>query len=239
MITAIAIDDEPLALDIINSFCRRDGDISLTVYSDPVVGMEAVHRECPDLVFLDIEMNGISGIEAAKALPEGTFLIFTTAYAQFALDGFELNAVDFLHKPFSYQRFVTAVRKMRELSRLRSMAMAGDRDGGEITVKSEYRNVNVPLSRIRYIEAMDNYSKILLSDGSQVLTQMSLKEMSEMLPSGKFIRIHRSFIIPSDKVSGYSGRAVSLSCGVTLPVGRVYSSDFLSCMKVREVSGRL
>ena len=172
-------------------------------------------------------------------MPEGTFLIFTTAYAQFALDGFELNAVDFLHKPFSYQRFVTAVRKMRELSRLRSMAMAGDRDGGEITVKSEYRNVNVPLSRIRYIEAMDNYSKILLSDGSQVLTQMSLKEMSEMLPSGKFIRIHRSFIIPSDKVSGYSGRAVSLSCGVTLPVGRVYSSDFLSCMKVREVSVRL
>ena len=235
----IAIDDEPIALSIIARYCERRGGITLETYSAPRVGMQRV-RECqPDIVLLDIEMNGTSGIELAKQLPPSCCLIFTTAYAHYALDGFEVNAVDFLHKPFSYQRFVTAVRKMRELSRLRSMAMAGDRDGGEITVKSEYRNVNVPLSRIRYIEAMDNYSKILLSDGSQVLTQMSLKEMSEMLPSGKFIRIHRSFIIPSDKVSGYSGRAVSLSCGVTLPVGRVYSSDFLSCMKVREVSVRL
>lgn len=236
MIAAIAIDDEPLALDIIERFCQRDGDVSLAVYSDPVLGLEAVRREHPDLVFLDIEMNGVSGIDVAKSLPEGTFLIFTTAYAQFALDGFELNAVDFLHKPFSYQRFQTALGKVREIVRLKSRAADHDGYDGEITVKSEYRNVAVPLSEIIYIEAMDNYSKIHLSEGDPVLTQMSLKEMSDLLPSKRFVRIHRSFIIPLGKVLKYSSRAVSLSCGAVLPVGRVYSSAFLNRMK--PVSGR-
>lgn len=226
MIRSIAIDDEPLALDIIASFCRRAGDVALTVYSDPVVGLEAVRKEEPELVFLDIEMNGISGIDVARALPAGTFLIFTTAYARFALDGFELNAVDFLHKPFSYSRFGTALDKVRELKRLRKAAESADRRDGEIMVKSEYRNVNLPLSAIRYVEAMDNYSKIWLSEGDPVLTQMSLKEMSDLLPHGKFVRIHRSFIIPVDKVSKYSSRTVTLACGVTLPVGRSYSADF-------------
>ena len=102
ILRAIAIDDEPVALTIIEQFCKRAGDIAISVYSDPVLGTDAVMREHPDLVFLDIEMNGVSGIDIAKNLPEGTFLIFTTAYARFALDGFELNAVDFLHKPFSF-----------------------------------------------------------------------------------------------------------------------------------------
>lgn len=226
MIRSIAIDDEPLALDIIASFCRRAGDVALTAYSDPVVGLEAVRKEEPELVFLDIEMNGISGIDVARTLPSGTFLIFTTAYARFALDGFELNAVDFLHKPFSYSRFEMALNKVRELKRLREAAESADRRDGEIMVKSEYRNVNLPLSSIRYVEAMDNYSKIWLSDGDPVLTQMSLKEMSDLLPHGKFVRIHRSFIIPVDKVSKYSSRTVTLACGVALPVGRSYSADF-------------
>ena len=95
MIHAVAIDDEPVALSIIRQFCLRDGDVALDSYSDPVEGLEAVRRIRPQLVFLDIEMNGISGLDVARTLPEGTFLIFTTAYARFALDGFELNAVDY------------------------------------------------------------------------------------------------------------------------------------------------
>ncbi len=226
MLHAIAIDDEPLALDIIARFCRRSGNISLTVFSDPVLGLEAVRKERPDLVLLDIEMNGISGIEVARSLPEGTFLVFTTAYAQFALDGFELNAVDFLHKPFSYARFETALNKVAQLLRLRSAAASSGAQSGELTVKSEYKNVNVPIADIRYIEAMDNYSKILMADGDPVVTQMSLKEMEELLPEGKFVRIHRSFIIPVDRVSRYTSRSVILSCGKELPVGRVYSAAF-------------
>ena len=229
ILRAIAIDDEPVALTIIEQFCKRAGDIAISVYSDPVLGTDAVMREHPDLVFLDIEMNGVSGIDIAKNLPEGTFLIFTTAYARFALDGFELNAVDFLHKPFSFSRFETAVNKVKEIRYLKDNAVRS-RGTGEITVKSEYKNVNIPLDDILYIEAMDNYVNIRRKGADPVLTQMSLKDLSDMLPKDRFARIHRSFVVPLDRISKYSSRNVLLSSGEELPVGRVYSADFLDRM---------
>lgn len=229
ILRAIAIDDEPVALTIIEQFCKRAGDIAISVYSDPVLGTDAVMREHPDLVFLDIEMNGVTGIDIAKNLPEGTFLIFTTAYARFALDGFELNAVDFLHKPFSFSRFETAVNKVKEIRYLKDNAVRS-RGAGEITVKSEYKNVNIPLDDILYIEAMDNYVNIRRKGADPVLTQMSLKELSDMLPKDRFARIHRSFIVPLDRISKYSSRNVLLASGEELPVGRVYSADFLDRM---------
>lgn len=229
ILRAIAIDDEPVALTIIEQFCKRAGDIAISVYSDPVLGTDAVMRERPDLVFLDIEMNGVSGIDIAKNLPEGTFLIFTTAYARFALDGFELNAVDFLHKPFSFSRFETAVNKVKEIRYLKDNAVR-NRGAGEITVKSEYKNVNIPLDDILYIEAMDNYVNIRRKGADPVLTQMSLKELSDMLPKDRFARIHRSFVVPLDRISKYSSRNVLLASGEELPVGRVYSADFLDRM---------
>lgn len=230
MINAVAIDDEPLALSIIARFCARAGDVKVSVYSDPVVGLEAVRRDRPQLVFLDIEMNGISGLDVARTLPDGTFLIFTTAYARFAIDGFELNATDFLHKPFSYSRFETALNKVREMIELRRTAVEAVKDSGELTVKSEYRNINIPLSGIRYIEAMDNYAKIHLREGDPVLTQMSLKELSDMLPQDRFARIHRSYIVSLNRIVSYTGRTVTIAGGVELPVGRVYSSDFIKKM---------
>ena len=101
----IAIDDEPMALEILSSFCQRYGNIELTTFNNPISGMDRVRKMKPDLLFLDIEMGDVNGVELARDLPQGTLLIFTTAYAEYALDGFDLNAVDFLHKPFSYGRF--------------------------------------------------------------------------------------------------------------------------------------
>lgn len=101
----IAIDDEPMALLIIEQFCRRKGGIELTTFSEPTIGLEEIRMKEPDLVFLDIHMNSINGLEIADTLPEKCCFIFTTAYAQYALEGFNLDAVDFLHKPFSYERF--------------------------------------------------------------------------------------------------------------------------------------
>lgn len=98
----IAIDDEPMALEILSSFCQRYGNIELTTFNNPISGMDRVRKMKPDLLFLDIEMGDVNGVELARDLPQGTLLIFTTAYAEYALDGFDLNAVDFLHKPFSY-----------------------------------------------------------------------------------------------------------------------------------------
>ena len=107
--TCIAIDDEPLALLVITQFCERFGGLELTTFSEPLVGLEEIRRCKPDLVFLDIEMNSISGLDIARDLPEECCFIFTTAHAQYALNGFELDAVDFLHKPFAYERFCQAL----------------------------------------------------------------------------------------------------------------------------------
>lgn len=121
-IKCIAIDDEPMALEIISSFCQRYGNIELTTFTNPIAGMELVRRTKPDILFLDIEMEDINGTELARDLPPGVMLIFTTAYAQYALDGFELNAVDFLHKPFSYSRFEKAVQKAVDLQTLQRLS---------------------------------------------------------------------------------------------------------------------
>lgn len=150
----IAIDDEPVALGIIRQFCQRSGDIELITFTDPVEGLQKVKDMHPDLVFLDIEMGGFNGIDVARQLPAGTFLIFTTAYAEFAVDGFDLDAVDFLHKPFSYNRFERAVEKVKrlqELQRLQAKPVFADE---EITLKVEYKNVKIRLADIEYIEAL-------------------------------------------------------------------------------------
>ena len=111
-INCIAIDDEPIALFIIKQFCDRKGGMEITTFCDPRIGLEEIIRTKPDLVFLDIEMNGLNGLDVAKALPVECTLIFTTAHAKYALDGFNLDAVDFLHKPIAYKRFERAVEKL-------------------------------------------------------------------------------------------------------------------------------
>ena len=108
MIKCVAIDDEPLALDIIDKFCQRIGNVDLKKYSNPAIGLEAINKYRPDIVFLDIEMEGLTGIAIASQLPENTCFIFTTAYLKYALEGFDLDAVDYLHKPFAYSRFQIA-----------------------------------------------------------------------------------------------------------------------------------
>lgn len=229
----VAIDDEPVALSIIEQFCQRMGNLELNTFSNPETGMDFVSRSHPDIVFLDIEMNGVSGIDLAKILPKGTFLIFTTAYAQFALEGFELDAVDFLHKPFSFSRFEKAVEKARnlqQLQRLNTPTTALDEE--EITVKVEYQNVKIRISDIQYIEAMGNYIKIHLSEGRPVLTQMSIKSLSEMLPEQKFARVHKSFIVPVQKVARYTRRRIILHYRATeIPVGRIYADSFIRQME--------
>ena len=118
IIKCVAIDDEPLALDIIEKFCQRIGNIELKKFSNPTIGLEEIRRSRPDIVFLDIEMDGINGIAIASQLPEDTCFIFTTAYLKYALDGYDLDAVDYLHKPFSFNRFQTAFSKaLRRIGR--------------------------------------------------------------------------------------------------------------------------
>lgn len=218
-IRCIAIDDEPMALLVIEQFCRRRGDLDVTCFSEPHVGLEAIRRLRPALVFLDIEMNGISGLEIAAALPPGCCLIFTTAHAQYALEGFELDAADFLHKPFAYERFATAVeRAFRRIETLRRSEAA------HLVVKQEYCNVNIPCADILYVEALGNYVKIVRASGGHVLTRTNLKTIADLLPEGRFLRIHRSYVVAVGAVESFTRSRVTLRGGVTLPVGQQYAA---------------
>lgn len=227
----IAIDDEPIALDIIRQFCQRYGDIELTTFSDPIKGLQRVNDTHTDLVFLDIEMGGINGIDVARQLPSGTFLIFTTAYAEYAVDGFDLDAVDFLHKPFSYPRFERAVERVKRLQELQKLHARPVFCDEEITLKVEYKNVRIRLADIEYIEAMDNYIRLILTSDKPVLSQTSMKAVMELLPSEHFMRIHKSYIVPLHKIASYNRRQLTLyHHSVKLPVGRAYADEFIACM---------
>lgn len=228
-IKCIAIDDEPLALTIIAHFCQRTGKMDVSCYTDPEAGMEAIRKEQPELVFLDIEMNSISGLDIAKELPPECEFIFTTAYAQFALDGFNLDAADFLHKPFAYERFLKAVEKV--FKRIEARQDANRKTS--IIVKQEYNNVIIPVNDIIYIEAMENYTKIFRLSKPYVLSRTSLKVILDELPKKRFIRVHKSYIVSMEHIERFSHSQVTLDCTtVEIPVGRTYANDFLQQMKV-------
>lgn len=213
-IKCVAIDDEPLALEVIRKFCERIGGIDVQTFSDPAAGLDVIKREKPSIAFLDIEMENISGLTIASQLPPETCFIFTTAYLNYAMDGFELDAVDYLHKPFAFSRFQTAfakaVRRIEGASRPRE-------DNRSLMVKQEYNTVNVPLRSILYIEAMEGYVKIFREDGICTVSRIILKNVGSQLPEEDFLRIHRSFIVSKSKIKSFNRQSVTLSSGVTLP----------------------
>jgi two-component system response regulator protein len=221
LIRCVAIDDEPPALDIIAKFCQRIGNIELQTFYNPEEGLDVVQRYKPDIVFLDIEMDGINGLEIASRLPESTCFIFTTAYLRYALEGFDLDAVDYLHKPFSYSRFQTAFSKaLRRIGRqhLQSASQC-------ITVKQDYSNISIPIDDILYIEATEGYSKIFRVSGECIMSRILLKNIFALLPQDCFLRIHRSFIVSKSKIKNFSKQEVTLSDGSTLPIGRQYAAE--------------
>lgn len=214
----IAIDDEPMALSVISSFCNRS-NITVDLYSNPAEGVEAIRAKRPDLVFLDIEMKDMSGVEIARSLAGTTEFIFTTAYLQYAADGFELDAVDFLHKPFSYDRFRTAIEKFER------RRMAQEQPPRTLTLKQEYSTVVVMIDDITYLEAMENYSKVHRLSAPYILSRISLKALGQRLPAKEFVRIHRSYIVAIGKIESYNRQEMRLVDGTVLPVGRQYIKE--------------
>lgn len=221
MIRCVAIDDEPLALDVIDKFCQRLGNVELQKFCDPIKGLDIVVHDKPDIVFLDIEMDGVNGLQIATQLPESTCFIFTTAYLKYALDGFDLDAVDYLHKPFSYARFQTAFSKALRRIGHRHLQTASQ----TITLKQDYSNINISIDDILYIEAVEGYSKVFRVSGDCILSRILLKNIFVLLPQEQFLRIHRSFIVPRSKIKSFSKQEIVLIDGTTLPIGRQYAAE--------------
>ncbi len=217
MITAIALDDEHLALDIISVYCEAIDNVHLkATFTNQQKAIEYLYAQNIDVLFLDIEMPGLNGIELYKSLQNKTKVIFTTAYSEYAIEGFNVNAVDYLLKPIVQKRFNEAVAKavhMIELEKLQTTT--------HIQVKAAYKTYQIDIADILFLEGLDDYIKIHLTDQSTIVTRATLKSMLQKLPETKFIRIHKSYIIALDKVSSYYKQTLKIS-SFTLPVSATY-----------------
>lgn len=223
--TCLAIDDEPPALQLIKQYAGRMPQLQLLqTFDDALEAKEYLQKNKVDLLFIDINMPGITGLDLVRSLSEKPLLIFTTAYKNFAYEGFELEAIDYLLKPISFARFEKAVMKAIEYHQYKSGAQSDTKQ--HIFIRSEYRMIRIDTDNIVYIEGLEDYIKIHLQGERPLLTLMTMKAILEKLPATKFARIHRSYIIHTEKVKAVTGKKVVLSTGTELPVSDSYI-DFI------------
>jgi DNA-binding LytR/AlgR family response regulator len=224
VITAVAIDDEPLALEIIQSYAAQAEGLTLVKTFTQTAEAKKHIQEFPvDLLFLDINMPSITGIDFYKGLERTTMVIFTTAYAQYAVEGFELSAVDYLLKPFSFERFNTAVTKAKEFHHFLNNKQSGDK---HIFLRSEYSLIKVAVDEIVFIEGLADYLKIHLENGKTLLTRMTMKNMLSKLSDKDFTRVHRSFIVPFNRIQSVRNKNIQLETGKEIPIGISYEENF-------------
>jgi two-component system, LytTR family, response regulator len=225
----IAIDDEPLALNLIREYVSNFPSLKLMqTFDDAIAGIEFLKNNAVDLLFVDINMPDITGIDLVRSLPKKPVIIFTTAYKKFAIDGFELDAVDYLLKPIAFDRFERAVNKA--INQYQFNASQKTIKEEPLFVRSEYQLVKIDLNEIEYIESVEDYLKIHRTIGRPIMTLMTLKAILEKLPAKQFKRIHRSYIVPLSKVRSFVNRKVKLT-NVELPVSDSYIDSLSEWVK--------
>ncbi len=219
-LTCVAIDDEPIALDLIRNHCNSIQELHLlATFEDAVSGLEYLQTHPVDLLFIDISMPDISGIDVVRSLKRRPMVVFTTAFRHFAFEGYELEALDYILKPVAFERFQKAVRKAVQSDTLRRSAL-----DGSFYVYSEYRLVKIDTGEILYIQSLNDYIRFHFRSGKPVLTLMPLKKVLEKLPEGRFMRVHKSYIVAVNQVRELSNRKLMLESGVEIPVGESFSA---------------
>lgn len=227
MIRSIAIDDEPIALEILEGYCKDLDFLKLDKTFTQVNEATKYLANYPvDLIFLDIHMPTISGIDFYKGLAQNTMVIFTTAHIEYALEGFNLSAVDYLLKPYSHERFVAAAAKANDFY---TYIHNKTQKTNHIFVRSEHTLLKIPVADILYVEGLADYLKIHLPDSKPVICRMTMKAILEKLP-GDFQRVHRSYIVPMKKIEGVRSRTINLP-GINIPIGTSYIEDFEKAYK--------
>ena len=199
-ITCIIVDDEPLAVRLLESYVEKTPDLELMAsFTDSINAINAIKAQKPDLIFLDIQMPNIDGMELAHSLPEETRVIFTTAFKEYAFESYEVNALDFLLKPIRYNKFLAAVEKARKLYQQPSALQPQQPNTIFIRVDNEWRNVTI--DQITYVNGMKDYVMFYLdNEPKPLVTHLTMKAVEEMLPKEKFLRVHRSYIVAVDKI---------------------------------------
>ncbi len=229
-IKALIIDDEPLARNVIEQYAQKLPNLVIEgSCADAICAHQMLQEKSIDLLFLDINMPKLSGISFVRNLKNPPLIIFTTAYSEYALEGFELNAIDYLKKPFSFERFCQAFFKAEELIHLKKGTLADTEPKNEfLFIKSNKKSVRVRFNEILYIEGLGDYIKIHLKD-QKIVTNLSMKRIFSLLPENKFYRIHKSFIIALDHIDSIEGNLVEINKN-KLPVGNNYRQDFMQLM---------
>ena len=243
MIKCIAIDDEPLALKKLVTYIKKIPFLELVAQCRSAMEAQRVIDEQPvEAIFLDINMPDLNGIDFAKSVNQdhskGPVMVFTTAYAEYAIEGYKANAVGYLLKPYSFDEFEAAAQKVRDICEIRQQAMTEVTtevdDNGVIFVKSDYKIVRIDIEHIRYIEAMSEYLRIATDDKDKpVIVLLSMKRIEEHLPSSMFMRIHRSFIINLNKIVEVKKNHVVLEGGMSMPIGDNYKDAFMAYLNSR------
>lgn len=238
MVRCIAIDDEPLALRQLKSYIERTEQLELvTTCRSAVEALEVVQREQIDLIYVDINMPDLNGLDFVRSLEGSHYVIFTTAHAEHALEGFKLSAIDYLLKPFSYDEFQKATQKVISLVDLVERCHAAESavaqneaessDKEFISVKADYKTQLVRMSDIVYLESAGEYVRLHIEGSHSITTLFRLKNMETSLPADSFLRVHRSYIVNLKRISSYTKGRIFLDNGEYVPLGENYKLRFL------------
>ena len=226
-IRCIIVDDEPLAIEVIESYINRLENIEIVAKcSNALKAFEILKKEPVDLIFLDIQMPKLTGLDFVKTLQNPPKVIITTAYRDYALEGYELNVVDYLLKPISFERFLKAVSRVYHTEMSQEAT-----ETTYIYLKADKKMVKVQLRDILYIESLKDYVRVKTSD-KEVITHQKISYLEEKLPEECFLRIHRSFIVALKKIETYSATSIEVP-GKELPIGRLYKDQVLEVLNAK------
>jgi len=224
----IAIDDEPLALRLVSDYISKTPFLELVgAFDNPLDAIDFLSSQSADLIFVDIQMPDLTGIEFARSLENAPKIIFTTAYEKYALEGFKLNAIDYLLKPFSYEEFLKAAQKARKQSELESSVLPSIEANSQfLFLKSEYKIRRINFNDILYIEGLKDYIKVYTTgEDKPVLSLNSIKSLEQKLPEDQFMRVHRSFIVNLNKIDTIE-RSRIIFGKTYIPVSDQYKDKF-------------
>ncbi len=234
----IAIDDEPRALEIIKKYVGKIDFLNLVAkFRDPIEAIDYLMKNEVDLIFLDINMPGIFGTELVKVLKHQPMIIFTTAYSEYAIESYELDAVDYLLKPFEFERFLKSVIKAQELKKLRreeTKTQIAEKSlvDTKILIKSGSETHRVNINDIGYIEGLGNYVNVYVNN-TKIVTYNSLRDLLDLLPEKEFVRIHKSYIVALQQIKSFEVHQVKIE-DKSIPIGKSYRKEFMELMKNRD-----
>ncbi len=228
MIRCIAIDDEPLALKQIAGYIKKTPFLELVGTCESALqAIEILDKTLVDLMFVDINMPDLSGMEFIKTLENSPLVVFVTAYSEYALEGFRVDAIDYLHKPVSYSDFLKSANKVKTwFDALQNKPAEVTSNKEFLFIKSEYKILRINFDDIKYIEAMSEYIRIHLINAKPVMTQLRMKSLEDQLPEDRFMRVHRSFIVNLSKISVIERNRIVFDGNVYIPVSDQYKNKF-------------